>query len=347
MVLAAAVAPAAEVPTVDLGPFMREEGIVIGEAPTEAQHEVARKIDESCRGSAFLHLTNFGLSKELRDAAFGHSAALFAMKDKEEKLTRIHPSTNTGYSPFLSENINRARKDPERKEAFNVRFPPTHSNNFSGCPPGFERMVERLQEVFKIAARRYGMACALALGLPPRFFSQSLQNMSLCTIRFLHYPAYEEYNPDEEPPARIGEHTDFGSYTFLLLGENGAEGLQIKPVLGGDTKDTGDDGWLNVIVPPNSTPSDTVVGAIVNTGALMARWTNDEWRATAHRVLIQNKVQASRSRYSIALFVDPDEDYLVAVHDRFTKGGIVAKRYEPITSSDYLLMKLQSMMGKS
>lgn len=336
---------AAEVPTVDFGPFMRDEGVVIGEEPTQAQLEVARKIDESCRGSAFLHLTNFGVSPDLQGAAFRESAALFAMEDKEEKLTRIHPSTNTGYSPFLSENINRARKDPERKEAFNVRFPPHHRNNLSGCPPGFESMAERLREAFKIASRRYGMACALALGLPPPFFSQSLQNMSLCTIRFLHYPPYEEYDPDEEPPARIGEHTDFGIYTFLLLGENGAEGLQIKPVLGGDTKETGDDGWLNVQVP--ETPAGSAVGAIVNTGALMARWTNDEWRATAHRVLIQNKVQASRSRYSIALFVDPDSDYLVAVHDRFTKGGTVAKRYEPIKSSDYLLMKLQSMMGKS
>ena len=334
---------AAQVPTVDFAPFMREEGAVIGEAPTEAQLHVARQIDAACRGAAFLHLINFGVTPALRQAAFDASARLFALPDKETRLTLINSGTNRGYSPFLSENINRAaRKDPERKEAFNVRYP-FESNDFTGCPPEFQTVVADLQQVLKVAACRYGLACAIALGLPTQFFVESLQNMNLCTQRFLHYPAYPEYNPLEEPPARIGEHTDFGLYTFLLLGDNGAEGLQIKPVLGGDTEDTSDDGWLNVELPSCLSSE---CGALVNTGALMARWTNDEWCATAHRVLIQNEQLASRSRYSIAFFVDPDEDHLITVHDKFTHGGTVAKRYDPIKSSDYLLLKLQSMMGK-
>ena len=338
----------AQVPTVDFSPFMKEEGVVIGAAPTAAQRHVAQQIDAACRGAtAFVHLVDFGLTTALRTAALNASAQLFALSDKESKLSRIDPSTNRGYSPLLSENINRAaRKDPERKEAFNVRFP-LESNDFTGCPLEFQRVVNELQQVLKVAARRYGLACALALGLPETFFSESLQKMSLCTIRFLHYPAYPDFNPAEELPARIGEHTDFGIFTFLLLGDNGAEGLQIKPVMGGDTEDKDNDGWLNVQVPSCGTWSSDTAGAIVNTGALMARWTNDEWRATAHRVLIQNELLASRSRYSIAFFVDPDPEHLVTVHDKFTHGGTVAKRYAPIKSSDYLLMKLQSMMGKA
>ena len=334
--------PVAQVPTVDFAPFMRDEGAVIGEAPTEAQLQVARQIDAACRGSAFLHLVNFGVTPALRKAAFDASAQLFALPNKETRLPLINADTNRGYSPFLSENINRAaRKDPERKEAFNVRYP-LESNNLTGCPPEFQTVVADLQQVLKVAACRYGLACAIALGLPTQHFVESLQNMSLCTIRFLHYPAYPEFNPQKEPPARIGEHTDFGIYTFLLLGDNGAEGLQIKPVLGGDTEDATDNGWLNVELPLSSE-----CGALVNTGALMARWTNDEWRATAHRVLIQNEELASRSRYSIAFFVDPDPDHLITVHDKFTHCGTVAKRYQPIKSSDYLLLKLQAMMGKT
>ena len=41
-------------------------------------------------------------------------------------------------------------------------------------------------------------------------------------------------------------------------------------------------------------------GDIVNTGVLMARWTNDEWRATAHRVIVSPELESSRHRYSIA-----------------------------------------------
>lgn len=341
----------AQVPTVDFSPFLRDEGIVVGDPPTAEQLEVARQIDDSCRGSAFLHIVNFGLTRELRDAAFLESKHLFDLKQdhKESQLRRIHPTTNTGYSPLFSENINRSqRSHPEAKEAFNVRWEQQEgdgTNDFTGCPPDFSPMAEALQACLQRAAHRYAMACALALGLPTEFFSQSLAQMNLCTLRFLHYPPYDEYNDQEPMPARIGEHTDFGIFTFLLLGDTGPEGLQIKPVLGGDTTETGSEGWFDVKLSENDNHNNSV-GTIVNTGALMARWINDEWRATAHRVLIQNKQQASRSRYSIACFVDPDKSHMVSVHDRFTHHGTVAKKYEPITSSDYLMQKLQSMMNQ-
>eukprot|EP00978_Attheya_sp_CCMP212_P040082 scaffold215150_cov50-Attheya_sp.AAC.2 len=166
--------------------------------------------------------------------------------------------------------------------------------------------------------------------------------MSLCTIRFLHYPPCEFGATSIEQidmPTRIGEHTDFGCYTFLLLGEHGAEGLQIKPIEGGEIGGISggeEGGWIDVVVPPN--------GAIINTGALMARWTNDEWRATAHRVIVPSELVAGRERFSIAFFVDPDKDAMVEVHDKFCRDG-KPKRYEPITSSDYLTSKLQEMMS--
>jgi isopenicillin N synthase-like dioxygenase len=94
---------------------------------------------------------------------------------------------------------------------------------------------------------------------------------------------------------------------------------------------------LDIDMPPG--------GVIVNTGALMARWTNDEWRATAHRVIVSSEEVASRERFSIAFFVDPDAGARVDVHDSFLKeGNGKAKRYEPITSRDYLMGKLKEMM---
>ena len=92
--------------------------------------------------------------------------------------------------------------------------------------------------------------------------------------------------------------------------------MKIKLIQGGKIGGSAggeEGGWQNVVVPPN--------GAIVNTGALMARWTNDEWRAMAHRVVVASEEMASRSRYSIAFFVDPDKNALVEVHDKFTEGG--------------------------
>ena len=58
--------------------------------------------------------------------------------------------------------------------------------------------------------------------------------------------------------------------------------VQIKPVAGGGVAPLAIDeaGWLDCAVPAAAPVGGA---AVVNTGALMARWTNDVWRATAHR----------------------------------------------------------------
>ena len=63
------------------------------------------------------------------------------------------------------------------------------------------------------AAKRYAVAAALALDLPRDFFSKTLQQLDLCTLRFLHYPALPP-SEEDELILRAGEHTDFGFATF-------------------------------------------------------------------------------------------------------------------------------------
>lgn len=92
-------------------------------------------------------------------------------------------------------------------------------------------------------------------------------------------------------------------------------------------------GWLDVPVPSGAT-------AIVNTGALMARWTNDVWRATAHRVVVTSEQQAREVRFSVACFFDPDPDSVIEVHPKFVPEGDDPK-YEPISARDYEWRKLK------
>ena len=335
---------AATIPTVDFAPFMRDEGVTVGAAPTDAQAAVAAQIDAVCRGDGFVHLVNFGLTPELEAAAFAASTELFALPDEHKlsELSRIAPQTNTGYSPFAFENLNRSRP-PDLKEAFNVRAGSGHVTSFAGCPARFETTALELWDVLVKAARRYALALALALGLERDYFERSLEKMDLCTLRFLHYPPCD--GPTEEADGtraavRVGEHTDFGAFTFLLLGE-GAVGLQVKKIAGAEVGGAAGGeagGWLDVETPPRSEGG--AVGAIVNTGALMARWTNDTWRATAHRVVVPTAAAAAAHRYSVACFIDPDADARVAVDARFVAPGEEA-RYEPTTGLAYLLMKLR------
>ena len=152
-------------------------------------------------------------------------------------------------------------------------------NDYAAAPPGFGDAADELwRAIIEGAARRYAVAAAVALDLPRDFFAASLAALDQCTLRFLHYPALPA---GDGLRARAGEHTDFGFVTFLFV-RDGAPGLQMKPVAGGEVDDWRG-GWRDV-----AAPGDDAV-AIVNTGALLARWTNDRWRATAHRVVAGSK----------------------------------------------------------
>jgi isopenicillin N synthase-like dioxygenase len=98
------------IPLIDFSPFLADEGVLAGQEPTKAQISVAKEIDSVCREHGFLAIKNFGWTTAERDQLFAESAGLFAMPDKEKaKLTRITPSTNTGYAPFRTETLNRSR----------------------------------------------------------------------------------------------------------------------------------------------------------------------------------------------------------------------------------------------
>jgi isopenicillin N synthase-like dioxygenase len=336
------------IPSVDLSPFFMEEGVVVGDAATAAQRACARAINCACREHGFLHVRGFGVSSELYQRSFDALEQLFDSPSNIDNCRPWHPSHNMGYSPHQTESTN-PHRPPELKEAFNVRFPPAHENDYRGFPDAYIAVAKELQIAFQTATNHYALACALALGLPLNFFASKIQDMDLCTIRFLHYPPCDFHTTSLETtkPIRVGKHTDFGAFTFLLLGAHGAEGLQIKPVDGGQAHHDGDEsGWINVEVPPSPTICQTTTGggggAIVNTGALMARWINDEWRATAHRVIVPSSLEASHNRYSIAVFLDPDTKALMTVHDQFVSPSR-PRRYEPITGWSFLQMKLEEM----
>jgi isopenicillin N synthase-like dioxygenase len=400
------------IPSVDLKPFFQDKGVVVGDPPTEDQREVASTIHKACQEHGFVHVVNFGLTREMGDSLFEASREVFDNPNKHGDYEPWAPTHNTGYSPYRNESLN-ANRPADLKEAFNLRFPPTYDNpSLPRCPASLQDIVLR-QDLFGLLRRiatRYGMACAVALDLPLDTFTKTLQTYDMCTVRFLHFPPCELPSTDgaapgatdaisSKVPIRVGEHTDFGAYTvrrsvntfmqlfssrgfivksldddfdddhvrfpcflmarcdsvviqFLLLPScQGARGLQVKTVTGGEVGGTAGgeaDGWRDVILPVIDDPS--TFGAVINTGAMMARWTNDHWKATAHRVIVPTAEAASTDRYSIAFFVDPDADQLIEVDEKYAvntakndHGAIQGNEYLPISSKDFIRMKLEEM----
>ena len=101
-------------------------------------------------------------------------------------------------------------------------------------------------------------------------------------------------------------------------------------------------GWNDVVFGDDflqEIEGDESATLLVNTGALMARWTNDTWRATAHRVVVKPEARCFH-RYSIASFFDPDKKTICSVNPKFVGEG-ESPKYPPISSMDYLFMKLK------
>jgi len=340
---------------------------------TQAHHDVATALDEACRNHGFVCLRNSGLSTTLVQRMFIHSQNLFQCTEEEKsKLMPLDPIENTGYNGFQKEALNRLRR-PDLKESFNVRNPSCEGYlGFQGTSNEFQDVATEFWNQITNLGHAFAICCALALGLELNYFSKTLKELDLTTVRMLHYPPIatsESSSSSSSSPSavddmdnlanesiRVGEHTDFGLFTFLLvhnIADVSSQGLQVKPIEGADlgmgslveresTMFTS--GWKDVVLPDELLqeievdPSSTV---LVNTGALMARWTNDTWRATAHRVIVPPEARPYH-RYSIAGFFDPDKKTICTVNPKFVKEGEEPK-YPPISSMDYLYMKLREM----
>jgi isopenicillin N synthase-like dioxygenase len=125
---------------------------------------------------------------------------------------------------------------------------------------------------------------ALALDLPADYFAPAFAEPN-CTIRLIHYPPHPS---PEDNEFGFAPHTDNNFITFLA--QSKLPGLEVR---------TAEGDWIR---PP------TVPGTfVVNTGAMLARYSNDRFRATPHRVINRN----DRSRYACPFFLGPNHDVVV------------------------------------
>ena len=239
-------ATSCDIPSINLKPYFEDKGVVIGESPTPEQLEISKQINDACCEHGFVHVTGFGFSSKMAQRMFDASKDLFDNDKKHEDYLAWSPITNIGFSPYANETLNTNRK-PDLKEAFNLRFPPkwsTDMHKLDKMPRSFQSIVKNicdneeasdgeysneksLYSILRVVATRYAMACAVALGLPPKSFSKTLKTNDLCTLRFLHYPpihsssgAVEEKNNNDndinkgsskDVAIRAGEHTDYVS----------------------------------------------------------------------------------------------------------------------------------------
>ena len=299
------------IPVLDIGPYLAGDPGAI--AP------LARAFARTCEDTGFLVIANHGIPPRLVEDTFAAAAQFFA-RPELRKLELKVGKYNIGYLPFGGQVVRHSPVNRNTKPNFSESFyitrdrAPDHPDILGNNPlVGLNRWPPDMPE-FRAAATAHYAAMeamttrlvpivALALDLPADYFAEAFAEPN-CTIRLIHYPTHP--NP-EENEFGFAPHTDNNFLTFLA--QSKLPGLEVL---------TAEGDWIRPPAVPGT--------FVVNTGAMLARYSNDRFPATPHRVINRN----GASRYAIPFFLGPNHDAIVDCVPTCV-GPDHPPRYEPTT----------------
>jgi isopenicillin N synthase-like dioxygenase len=313
--------PRDRLPVIDLGPFLA------GDA--EARRDVALSIGAACRDIGFFYVVDHGVPADLRARAFAEAERFFALPlERKLEIDIERSACHRGYFEVGGENLDprRQRAAGDLKEGIKIGqdLPPDHPLVAAGTPlhgpnqwprdlPGFRETMEAYFAALSDLGRQMLAALALALEMPEDTFARYL-DLPMATLGPLHYPPQTGTITEERLGA--GAHTDFGCVTLLAQDPTG--GLQVRNAAGD---------WIDAPYVPDS--------FVVNIGDMMARWTNDIFASTPHRVINAS----GRERYSLPFFFDPSHDADVTCLPTCCGPDRPAK-YPPTTGLKHLMQRI-------
>ena len=308
----------AAIPVIDVAPLVN--------GPSEQAYDVARAIGKACRDVGFFYITGHNVPSELVARVFDCSAKFFGGPASiREGASFTGAGGNRGYIRLGGEALDPS-KPADVKAAFNIGLElapddpellaraPFRAANLWPDMPGFrDTMLDYFNRVWRLGCDLH-RGFALDLGLDPDFFETKLDK-PIATLRLLHYPPVKEQPSNGQLGA--GVHTDYGNVTLLATDTVG--GLMVQDRSGH---------WHDAPVIPGA--------FICNIGDCLMRWSNDVYVSTPHKVVSP----PNKERYSVAFFLDPNPDAIVACLPTCTSSDRPAK-YDSITGAEFLRSRLE------
>lgn len=316
------------IPTIDLAPFLGG-----GEAEKKS---VAAQIDHACRSIGFFTIVGHGVSEDLIAATRQSAVDFFALSlEEKNKVERPPQKISRGYFKVGDRSIAYSlgqAAPPDLQEAF--AFGPESAGGGGNVADGsaamlapnfwpagrddFRSTMLQYRDAMSRLSANFMRAVACALDVDESFFKDKFNNHP-STVRLIRYPAVTE--TPKPGQLRSGAHTDYGTTTFIR-GDDTPGGLQVRQR---------DGDWMDVHPEP---------GAFVcNIGDLMARWSNDRWVSTLHRVAVPPPEAVPTDRISLVYFQIPNHDATIqCIPSCVGPGGI--EKYPPIKCADHYLGKL-------
>ena len=285
---------------------------------------VGRRLAWAASEVGFIYVSNHGVPQTVIDTARSAGLAFFRAPREVKEQARTNEHHHGWLAPGQTVMYDGARVD--LKESFNFglepvpapepgggsnpllgpnRWPPTMPGLRSGVMPWFEHASACAVDILR------GFAAAAGLPLDT-FTARSDRPVSRGSLQY--YPPQAEELGEEQ--FGVGAHTDFGMLT--VLGQDAVGGLQLQDLAGE---------WL--AVPP-------IEGTLViNVGDLLARWSNDRYRSTPHRVINSS----GRERLSLVLAYDPN--FETAVEPALFTAPGETPRHDPTTVGEYLVWRFR------
>jgi isopenicillin N synthase-like dioxygenase len=316
--------PTAAIPVIDIS------GLQSDHLPD--RQAVAAELRHACHTVGFFYIKNHGVSQGAIAEILAQTQRFFhqplALKNQ---VASTNPHLPRGYEPLASQVLD-TTKQADLKESYliGVELEQTHPLVQQGLPnhgpntwptqfPGWREALESYFATLVPLAHRLGRGLALSLELPEDFF-EPFTNQPMAILRLLHYPPHPLQARADD--VGCGTHTDWGFLTILL--QDDVAGLEVCTAQGE---------WVLAEPIPDT--------FVINLGDMTARWTNDYYQSTPHRVINRS----GRDRYAIPFFWDLN--YHARVECLPTcHGPDNPRKYPPITAGEHIIEMYRKTYGQ-
>jgi len=322
------------VPVIDISSFRMPY------ADAAARSEVVRRVDEAARTVGFMQITGHGIAAATLSEFTSATDAFFALDAKAKARYRCPPGINRGYTPPKAESLSYSLGLASAADLFEAINVGTTAADFPGLAlpdevyaenvypadevPGFEAAVTEWFQAAGRVARTMVRIFGVALGGREDYFEQFTDH-SIDVLRMNNYRLPGPGVELEKDQLGMGAHTDYGVVTVLWADQ--VPGLEIH----------GADGRWHPVMPADG-------ALLVNLGDATARWTNDEWMSTLHRVAPPRVGGTLVPRRSAAYFHDGNVDAVIECLPSCVTEDKPA-RYAPVTVGEHLAAKLAGSRG--
>jgi isopenicillin N synthase-like dioxygenase len=306
---------AERIPVLDIADFLAGK--------PNARQALAAAVAHTCDDTGFLVITNHGIAQPLIDGAFAAASDFFDI-DEPRKLALKIGDLNIGYLPYGAQIVRTSKVNNNTKPNLSESFyivtdraaddPEIVSGNalyaLNKWPqemPSFKARTMAYFTAMRPLAHQMISVIATSLGLPDDYFAADFHEPTI-TLRLIRYPSHEGA---EDNQFGFAPHIDTSFLT--LLAQSALPGLEVR---------TREGNWIRPPAIPGT--------FVVNTGEMLARYSNDRYVPTPHRVVNANNTL----RHAVPFFYGPSLDAVIQPVPTCVGPDNPAK-YEPLLYADH------------